>query len=400
MRTLACPLIALLLLSGCDEPAPADPTPPPRVEAPIPAPTTPEQPTPDPVVAEPTTSPLPLETLVAPGLDLGPMTVCDTSKLAIHPIGFSKRGAFAYFIRTDEDAMLLWRLLIVDLVEDRRLAQVSLEGGEGKTPALADFVEARGEAIREALEKHGIVPSPGEELLPNSFEQEEDRYGLTVMVRPLDEAEAAALEDHPVPPVRATFRLHSRARGFKDIATVYHRKCCDFVGVLRSPHEPRIAALSLVGEHGFEGAVVCDLAVHGAHLTKGFEQGKGEQPTGEIQIVAEPPALPEAAVVAFAEGEEPWSGVGDPFGPRASTAGKLVSHSDDYDDEVFEIETAGGKRHSFFVDPAAGHRLRELLDEAEAHRGEPVTIVWQRVHYRPTGDPTMRSDARVALDLK
>ncbi|MBW1811792.1 MAG: hypothetical protein JRJ87_26630, partial [Deltaproteobacteria bacterium] len=60
-------------------------------------------------------------------------------KLQFYPVGFSKKGAFAYMIYTDEDVIGLWKLVITDLVHDKQLALVSQEDPE-YTTNLKQFI--------------------------------------------------------------------------------------------------------------------------------------------------------------------------------------------------------------------------------------------------------------------
>ena len=284
MRRITCLLLFALWVSGCKSPeAPApvpvvEPASAPAVEPmpePVPVPVPEAAPEPTPQVA-PEPAPLPSDFLLdteateANGLDLGPAEVCDTGKLTILPVGFSKQGAFAYFIRTNEDAMMLWRLMIIDLVTDERLARVSLEDGDGKFGSLADFRQRKDAEILAALKKHGIVSGKGDTILslPGVFDG--DRFEVLVKQRRLSQEEGDALGGHPVPPIEATLTLRAFRRGSKKIATAHHHKCCKVLGVFKSPFEERLAVMNLVGNAGFEGAAVCEVGVYGTHLRKGF----------------------------------------------------------------------------------------------------------------------------------
>lgn len=191
-------------------------------------------------------------------------------KLKVIPFGYSKKGAFAHLEYTDEDVIGLWKLVITDLITDKRLATVSMEDPDYALDMRA-FLKAQALPVGLAIEKHRIRPQDLGKPAPFPLKL----GGQSVDLR---------LAHHPRPRDSDTRRhevfLSVSDLGEKRLAELNapgDAGCCGVLGAVKSPHEPRLAVLILRAQRGFEGALVCKVEVIGAHLKAGFKPPQAEE---------------------------------------------------------------------------------------------------------------------------
>jgi len=185
-------------------------------------------------------------------------------KLQFYPVGFSKKGAFAHIIYTDEDVIGLWKMVITDLVHDKQLGLVNQEDPEYNT-SLKQFVTKQAVKINKALKKHGIKVSDFGGA--GSFPIVDGENKIKLMFLSSAGKKVGDPSNHAV-------NLYSKQLGQKKIATLQapaQPHCCKSLGYYKSPFGKRAAILILGGKRGFEGSIVVDITIVGAHLKVGFK---------------------------------------------------------------------------------------------------------------------------------
>jgi len=202
------------------------------------------------------------EPAIGTAVAVGGSGVCAGEEFAwFHPLGISRRGAFAYFLHTDEGPIHVWRFIITDLVHDKRLFAVSAEDPDNDME-LKNFAFVNKDRISAALKKHGIDHRVPGELASLSSIRKGMRGWFT-------SGQDKKKKSH----TRHEFFLQVPQQGQKRVTSILvpgDKSGCKVLGAYQSPYEPRLAILILHGAQGFEGRVTCQITVTGAHLESGY----------------------------------------------------------------------------------------------------------------------------------
>ncbi|MBN1206068.1 MAG: hypothetical protein JXB05_14215 [Myxococcaceae bacterium] len=109
--------------------------------------------------------------------------------MGFYPVGFSSRGVFAYLLYTDEDALAVWRRVVVDLVTDKKLEEVRLEDPEGDI-GLERFLWERGAEMGRILERLRIDAAPTGPVAPVPYTLDGDVLSVEPALESRDELSA------------------------------------------------------------------------------------------------------------------------------------------------------------------------------------------------------------------
>ena len=188
--------------------------------------------------------------------------------LALYAIGFSPNGHFAWLERRRavNREKTEWSVHIVDLVNDKFLAERWFEMRQSDVPAVC---ERWGQTIAAMLDKHGIQPVPA-----SAFEQPVSTADPTGF----DVRAGMPNADNGKTPYDVILR--SKVGG-KRLGSVFRVDVTageppmgepKIRGMLRNPFERRVAVFVLQDMVGTEGVEIPIVTVLGGRLDKGFVQ--------------------------------------------------------------------------------------------------------------------------------
>jgi hypothetical protein len=200
---------------------------------------------------------------------------------AFYPIGFSRKGHFAYYVEPADEAVgqYLWDLNVLDMANDRIVAsrswnQYEMENEpQGKLALLGDIdsvLRWRGKEILADLGRFGIEASGPLEISRFPLVREGDT--LTAVI------ESSVDQQKDV--TRHAVVLRSARRGRK-IVGILESATLDGLGLmglkvrgyLASPYTPHIVVVVIFVRPGWEGPPhVSSFSLYGAHLEKRFER--------------------------------------------------------------------------------------------------------------------------------
>lgn len=194
-------------------------------------------------------------------------------KEKFYPIGWSKTGAFAYFVEPADEACGCYfaDLIIQDLRTDKVLWKHEYRGEEsGKETLKSHWAKNRKEFSRK-LAQFGIRAQQKFDL-QNAFDYQKDRLTAEVKEKP-NVRDVFAVAGNLI------VRLTSKERGAK---TIYEYKFdpkkyeafldAELAGGLLSPFEPRAAVVMIETYRGYEGPPnITRITIVGASLTSGFQ---------------------------------------------------------------------------------------------------------------------------------
>lgn len=189
-----------------------------------------------------------------------------------YPIGWSKSGAFAYYIEPPDEGCDCYfaRLVILDLRTDKILWQRSYNSENGGANSLRTYWKKSQKEFSRQLARYGIKAQKQFDLQPSPFNYQNDV--LTPKLTEKIEIKDIFAEGSVV------LQLLSKAKGAK---TVYEEKynpkdyssfrSAEIAGTLISPFEPRGAIVMVETHRGWEGLPeITQINIVGATLTTDF----------------------------------------------------------------------------------------------------------------------------------
>ncbi len=206
--------------------------------------------------------------------------------LSFYPIGWSRDGKFAYYFEPDaaESYQYFAKLFIIDLKTDKVVWSFDYKTEHGLDEArktgtpytIATLWSANRQLFSDKLREHGIVQQRTFRRMSFPISHRGDLLTAKLRTR---EKPGLTDDERPYGTVgRTTLHINSKRYGSK---TVFEQTNDEpytlplyvgLVGYLKSPFEPRIAALLIEITRGWEGAPhPAEVKIAGASLEGGFK---------------------------------------------------------------------------------------------------------------------------------
>ncbi len=190
----------------------------------------------------------------------------------LYPLGFSRDSRFAYIQKFNTDAMVFWRLVVVNIISDKVQERLLWDSDPSFVSQCeeCDFeglLKIKEKEIQQILAKYNIIPSQVELRQNGSATFNNINYSITTFMANSNDKG----QPHLTSP--ASISVNKRGSGSKKVGTV---KVNNFeniipVGFIKSPFESRAVTIVLCKVAGSEGTTEKKFKLFGCNLTKGFK---------------------------------------------------------------------------------------------------------------------------------
>ncbi len=189
-------------------------------------------------------------------------------RAAFYPLGFSKKGHFAYFtFKTEADGIgeiTEFRFYLIDLVNDSVVEKIDFSDSDQGSLSLEQVWNAQSPRIQNLLDAFKVKSAPMVLIPFPTVLDDGSRFDVKVDI----------VDDDDSPYTISSYTIHAIRDGkSKQVfdAPEAHSLGVKPAGMLKSPWEDRAALVFIEYFYSFEGSRDAYPRIVGCHLTKGYK---------------------------------------------------------------------------------------------------------------------------------